>query len=69
MWANIAAMLDAVLMDYRPDEILDPREFVALVRDLLNYEGCEWHGLEWDYEGQDTLQMMADAIIDMDYEV
>jgi hypothetical protein len=67
-WGYLSAMLDALLADTSDGE-LDPRDFVFIVKNALYYEGCEWHTIEWDEEGRDTLQMLADAIIDADYEV
>lgn len=67
-WGYLSAMLDALLADTSDGE-LDPHDFVYIVKNAIYYEGCEWRTVEWDLDGLDTLQMLADAIIEADYEV
>jgi hypothetical protein len=67
-WGYIEAMLDGLLADHLDGE-LDPRTFVYIVCMAHNYDGCEWHRMDWDEDGLTNLQSMADVIIEMDYEV
>ena len=67
-WGYREAMLDGLLDDHLDGE-LDPRTFVYIVCMAHNYNGCEWHTVDWDEDGLTNLQRMADAIIEADYEV
>jgi len=67
-WGYNEAMLDSLLTEYKEGD-LDPRDFVTVVREVLDYKGCEWHSVGWDEQGIQTLQIMTDEIIEMDYEV
>ena len=67
-WGYNEAMLDSLLTEYEEGD-LDPRDFVAVVREVLDYRGCEWHSICWEEQAAQTLQIMTDEIIEMDYEV
>jgi hypothetical protein len=59
-WGYANAMLDAVLSEYNetgdPDEIIGAYDLTDIRTSLHYYEGADWHVLEWDEAGLDSLR-------------
>jgi len=67
-YGYINAMLDAVLSDVK-DGPIDMYDFRYIVNDVLNYEGCDWHCIDWDEEYARRLQALLDKLVEENWEV